>query len=177
MTDRDQSASAGARLHALRSADRRSSLRFAPPWVVSAPEPHAAQGLCPVARKMYGARHCAPRPWAFVTHPWPHDATHAMSSVSVPERRRHPRIAVSWPVRLWVDDEALLGRVEDASRHGLWVTVPPTTSLKLGKVCWIDVLSEEFGLFTVAGEVRHIAGRRVGLETTRPVPIGGHDSQ
>lgn len=96
---------------------------------------------------------------------------------SVPERRRFLRIPVSWPVRLWVDDEALLGRAEDASRHGLWVTVSPTTSLKLGKVCWIDVLSEEFGSFTVAGEVRHIAGRRVGLETTRPVPIGGHDRE
>src|SRR5207249_6044447 len=106
--------------------------------------------------------HCAQRP-------------HAMSSV--PERRRHPRIPVSWPVRLWLDDEALLGRAEDASRHGLWVTVPPTTSLKLGKVYWIDVLSEEFGSFTVAGEVRHIAGRRVGLETTRPVPIGGPDRE
>src|SRR5713101_2513545 len=43
------------------------------------------------------------------------------------------------------------------------------------ETCWIDVLSEEFGSFTVAGEVRHIAGRRVGLETTRPVPIAGHD--
>src|SRR5437867_4760888 len=60
MTDRDKSASAGARLHELRSADRRSSLRFAPPWVVSAPEPHAAQALCPVARKMYGARALCP---------------------------------------------------------------------------------------------------------------------
>jgi len=93
----------------------------------------------------------------------------------VPERRRHPRIPVSWPIRLWIDDEAFLGRAEDASRHGLWVTVPPTTSLKLGKTCWIDVLSEEFGSFTVAGEVRHIAGRRIGLETTRPVSIVGHD--
>lgn len=90
---------------------------------------------------------------------------------SVPERRRHPRIPVSWPVRLWVDDEPLLGRAEDASRNGLWVTVAPTTALKLGKACWIDVLSEEIGSFTVAGEVRHIAGRRVGLETIRPVPI------
>ena len=90
---------------------------------------------------------------------------------SIRERRRHPRIPVSWPVRVWVDDEALLGRAEDASRHGLWITVPPTTSLKLGKTCWIDVLSEELGSFTVAGEVRHVSGRRVGLETTRPVPV------
>jgi PilZ domain len=90
---------------------------------------------------------------------------------SIRERRRHPRIPVSWPVRVWVDDEAILGRAEDASRHGLWVTIPQTTSLKLGKVCWIDILSEELGSFTVAGEIRHVAGRRVGLETTRPVPI------
>ena len=90
---------------------------------------------------------------------------------AIRERRRHPRIAVSWPVRVWIDDEALLGRAEDASLHGLWLTVPTTTSLKLGKVCWIDVLSEELGSFTVAGEVRYVSGRRVGLETTRPVPI------
>jgi hypothetical protein len=87
------------------------------------------------------------------------------------ERRRFPRISVSWPVRVWVGDEALLGRAEDASRHGLWVTIPLTTSLKPGKVCWIDILSEELGSFTVAGEIRHVSGRRVGLETTRPVPI------
>ena len=87
------------------------------------------------------------------------------------ERRRHPRISVSWPVRVWIDDEALLGRAEDASRHGLWITVPTTTALKLGKTCWIDVLSEELGSFTVAGEVRYVAGRRVGLEISRPVPI------
>ena len=94
-----------------------------------------------------------------------------MSSTS--ERRRHPRFAVAWPVRLWVDDEPLLGRAEDASRHGLWVTVAPTMALTLGKICWIDVMSDELGSFTVVGEVRHITGRRVGLETMRPVPIDG----
>jgi hypothetical protein len=94
-----------------------------------------------------------------------------MSSTS--ERRRHPRFAVAWPVRLWVDDEPLLGRAEDASRHGLWVTLAPTAALTFGKICWIDVLSDELGSFTVAGEVRHITGRRVGLETMRPVPIDG----
>lgn len=94
-----------------------------------------------------------------------------MSSTS--DRRRHPRFAVAWPVRLWVDDEPLLGHAEDASRNGLWVTVAPTTALTLGKICWIDVMSDELGSFTVAGEVRHITGRRVGLETMRPVPIDG----
>jgi hypothetical protein len=53
------------------------------------------------------------------------------------------------------------------------VTVAPTTALRLGKVCWIDVMSEELGSFTVAGEVRHVSGRRIGLETIRPVPIPG----
>jgi hypothetical protein len=94
-----------------------------------------------------------------------------MSSTS--ERRRHPRGPVAWPVRLWVDDEPLLGRAEDASRHGLWVTVSHTTALRLGKVCWVDVMTDEVGSFTVAGEVRHVRGRRVGLETMRPVPIDG----
>jgi len=90
---------------------------------------------------------------------------------AIQERRRHPRISVSWPVRVWIDDEAVLGRAEDASRHGLWITVPTTTTLKLGKACWIDVMSEELGSFTVAGEVRYVAGRRVGLEIARAVPI------
>lgn len=93
---------------------------------------------------------------------------------STPERRRHPRFAVAWLVRLWVDDEPLLGRAEDASRNGLWVTVAPTTALTLGKICWIDVMSDEVG-FTVAGEVRHVTGRRVGLVTIRPVPVDGLD--
>ena len=92
---------------------------------------------------------------------------------STPERRRHPRFPVAWPVRLWVDDEPLLGRAEDASRNGLWVTIASATALKLGKICWSDVMSDEVGSFTVAGEVRHVAGRRVGLETMRPVPIEG----
>ena len=78
---------------------------------------------------------------------------------------------VAWAIRLWVDDEPLLGRAEDASRKGLWVTIAPTMALKLGKICWIDVMSDEVGSFTLAGEVRHISGRRVGLETMRPVPI------
>ena len=53
------------------------------------------------------------------------------------------------------------------------MSVAPTRALKLGKACWIDVLSEEFGSFTVAGEVRYVAGRRVGMETKRPVPMAG----
>ncbi len=92
---------------------------------------------------------------------------------STSERRRHARVPVAWPVRLWVDDEPLLGRAEDASRNGLWISVAPTTALKLGKICWIDVMSDEVGSFTLAGEVRHVTGRRVGLETVRPVPIAG----
>ena len=55
------------------------------------------------------------------------------------------------------------------------MTLAPTTALRLGKICWIDVQSDEVGSFTVAGEVRHITGRRIGLETTRPVPIAGSE--
>ena len=94
-----------------------------------------------------------------------------MSSTS--ERRRHPRLTVTWPVRLWVDDEPLLGRAEDASRNGLWVTVAPTTALKLGKIVSFVGARGGVGSFALAGEVRHVTGRRVGLETMRPVPIDG----
>ena len=47
------------------------------------------------------------------------DVARKWTMTAIQERRRHPRIAVSWPVRVWIDDEALQGRAEDASRHGL----------------------------------------------------------
>src|SRR5262245_59618749 len=90
---------------------------------------------------------------------------------AIRERRRHPRISVSWPVRVGIDDEAPMGRAEDVSCHGLWITVPTTAPLKLVKASWIDELSDDLGSFTVAGEVRSISGRRVALKTTRPVPF------
>jgi hypothetical protein len=65
----------------------------------------------------------------------------------------------------------VLGRAEDASHRGLWLSIASTTPLTLGQTYWVDVLSEEFGSFTVAAEVRYLAGRRVGLETKRPIPM------
>jgi hypothetical protein len=82
-------------------------------------------------------------------------------------------VSVSWAVRVWVDGESVLGRAEDASRNGLWLTVASTTPLKIGQAYWVDVLSDELGSFTVAAEVRYVAGRRIGLETKRPVPLTG----
>src|SRR5262249_61111258 len=90
-----------------------------------------------------------------------------------PGRAPHPGFPLAWPAPLGAAAGPPLGRLEAASRHGLWLTIAPTTALTLGKVCWIDVMSDEVGSFTVAAEVRHVAGRRVGLETLRPVPIEG----
>lgn len=138
-------------------------------------EPRAVTSPSPMARNVYtGSRHRVPSLVHQALAERRRRCRETIRPVSAPpERRRHPRFPVAWAVRLWVDDEPLLGRAEDASRHGLWVTVAPTTALRLGKICWVDVMSDELGSFTVAGEVRHVSGRRIGLETIRPVPIPG----
>jgi len=87
------------------------------------------------------------------------------------ERRRHARFPVAWAVRLWVDDQPLLGRAEDASRNGLWVTIAPTSALRLGKICWIDVIAKS--LDRSPWPARFDTSRDAGLETLRPVPIAG----
>jgi hypothetical protein len=88
-----------------------------------------------------------------------------MASVIADERRRHPRVPVAWPVRLWIDEESLIGRAEDAGPHGICVAVAPTASVKLGRSCRVEILAEDVGQLTVAADVRHVGERRVGLET------------
>ena len=36
------------------------------------------------------------------------------------ERRRHPRVAVTQPARIWVDEESIVGRTIDMSAYGLF---------------------------------------------------------
>ena len=55
-----------------------------------------------------------------------------MARASVKERRTHPRTPVSWPVRLWVEEDMLVGRAVDISEQGLCVITAPTDALKRG---------------------------------------------
>ncbi len=87
------------------------------------------------------------------------------------ERRRHPRVPVTWPVRLWVDQESILGHTEDVSPSGLCVVVAPTSVVKLGKSYRVDVLAGDREPFSLVAEARHVDDRRVGFETDRRVPF------
>jgi len=88
-----------------------------------------------------------------------------MTSATTDERRRHPRVPVAWPVRLWIDEESLIGRAEDAGPRGICVAVAPTASVKLGRSCRVEILAEDVGPVSVAADVRYVGERRIGLET------------
>jgi hypothetical protein len=87
------------------------------------------------------------------------------------ERRHHPRVTVSWPVRLWVDEASIVGRALDASEWGICVATAPTVELKLGRSYRVDVLAGAPGEFTVAAAVRQIGARGAGMQTTRPIVL------
>lgn len=85
------------------------------------------------------------------------------------ERRGYPRIQISWPVRLWVEEEALAGRVKDVSAFGVGVVIVPSPSIKLGQTYRVDVLTERTSGFSFLAEVRHVGDRGVGLATRKPL--------
>lgn len=87
------------------------------------------------------------------------------------ERRRFPRIPVAWPVRLWLDEDAIIGRAEDASEHGICVAVAPTAAVKLGRSYRVDILGHDTDVLSVVGTVRYAAEQRVGFEIDRRVPL------
>lgn len=87
------------------------------------------------------------------------------------ERRRYPRIPVSWPVRLWVDRDSLVGEAVEASPYGLYVLTAPTAALKLGSCYRVEIMAGEAGDQAYLGEVRHVDVRGVGLETKQVLQV------
>jgi PilZ domain len=93
-----------------------------------------------------------------------------VARTSVRERREHPRTNVSWPVRMWVDEDLVIGRALDVSAQGLCVLTAPTEALKRGVSSRIDmVVSAE--QVSVQGEVRHVASSLVGLRTVERLKL------
>ena len=88
------------------------------------------------------------------------------------ERRRHPRIPIAWPVRLWVDDELVVGRALDASPYGICVATAPTVDLKVGHSYRVSVLASGQDDLDCLGLVRWVGERGAGLETDRILPVG-----
>jgi PilZ domain-containing protein len=89
----------------------------------------------------------------------------------VDERRRHQRTGVSWPVRLWIDGDAIIGRAVDASAYGIGLVTPATALLSLGSSYRLDVLPGNRAEVSCVGEIRHLSGHRVGIETDRLLPL------
>ena len=65
-----------------------------------------------------------------------------MANTSVQDRREHPRIAVSWPVRMWVDEEMIVGRAVDISEQGLCIITAPTDGATVRGTVWFTVWIE-----------------------------------
>jgi hypothetical protein len=88
------------------------------------------------------------------------------------ERRLHPRVPVSWPVRLWVDGTAMAGRTVDVSEQGLCIIVSGRTSnIEIGGAYRVDVIMGPKHEVSVNAEVRYLADSVVGLRTKQRLKL------
>lgn len=94
-----------------------------------------------------------------------------MAKTNVHERREHPRTEVSWPVRMWVDEQMLIGRALDVSEQGLCVLTAPTEALKRGECYRIDMVVGAEQQVTLQGEVRYLGSSMVGLRTVERLKL------
>lgn len=95
-----------------------------------------------------------------------------MARTSGRERREHSRTEVSWPVRLWVDEDMLVGRALDVSEQGLCVLTAPTEALKRGVCYRIDMVVGAEQQVSLQGEVRHVTSSLVGMRTVERLKLG-----
>lgn len=94
-----------------------------------------------------------------------------MAGTSMKDRREHPRTSVSWPVRMWVDEQMLVGRAVDVSEQGLCVITAPTDALRRGASYRIDMVVGAEHQVSVQGEVRHVTSSLVGLRTVERLKL------
>jgi hypothetical protein len=88
-----------------------------------------------------------------------------VAKTSAKERREYPRTTVSLPVRMWVDEQMILGRAVDVSEQGLCVITAPTDALKRGDCFRIDMVVGAEDEVSLQGEIRHVTSSLVGLRT------------
>ena len=88
------------------------------------------------------------------------------------ERRVHPRVPVSWPVRLWLDGTTVAGRTVDVSEQGLCVVLSPRTAhIDIGGTYRVDIIMGPKHEVTVNAEVRYLADAVVGLRTKQRLKL------
>jgi hypothetical protein len=94
-----------------------------------------------------------------------------VAKTTVKDRREHPRTTVSWPVRMWVDEQMLVGRAVDISEQGLCVITAPTDALKRGACYRIDMVVSAEDQVSLQAEVRHVTSSLVGLRTVERLKL------
>jgi len=94
-----------------------------------------------------------------------------VDKTSVKDRREHPRTTVSWPVRMWVDEQMIVGRAVDVSEQGLCVITAPTDALKRGACYRIDMVVSAEDQVSLQAEVRHVTSSLVGLRTVERLKL------
>jgi hypothetical protein len=98
-----------------------------------------------------------------------------MSHADIKDRRIHPRIVVSWPVRLWNEDEVLVGRAIDMSEQGLCIVTAPTEALKRGDSYRVELMVGPSAQIACTGEIRHVTtsalSALVGIRTRERLPL------
>jgi hypothetical protein len=88
------------------------------------------------------------------------------------ERRVHPRVPVSWPVRLWVDGASVAGRTVDVSEQGLCVVLSARSAhIDIGAWYRVDIIMGPKHEVTVNAEVRYLAQAVVGLRTKQRLKL------
>ena len=88
------------------------------------------------------------------------------------ERRVHPRVPVSWPVRLWVDGASVAGRTVDVSAQGLCVVLSARPDhIDIGGSYRVDIIMGPKHEVTISAEVRYLADAVVGLRTKQRLKL------
>ena len=82
---------------------------------------------------------------------------------------------VSWPVRLWNEDEVLVGRAIDMSEQGLCIVTAPTEALKRGDSYRVELMVGPSAQIACTGEIRHVTSSAlsalVGIRTRERLPL------
>ena len=101
----------------------------------------------------------------------PKREAHHVESPTI-ERRRHPRVPVSWPVRLWVEGIAVAGRTVDVSEQGLCVVLSRRmASIDVGASYRIDVIMGPKHEVSLNADVRYHVDSVVGLRTKQRLKL------
>jgi hypothetical protein len=88
------------------------------------------------------------------------------------ERRIHPRVPISWPVRLHVEGAVVSGRTVDVSEQGLCIVLSGRPDkIEVGAPYRVDIIMGPKHEVSVTAEVRYLADAVVGLRTRQRLKL------